>query len=509
MNGLLPELLGEESLGVLLALVLVAALRLGLRAPHDARRRLLRQPLALLATHLAVLAVDHLLPAASPAHRFLRPLALLLVLASIARSAVLLVLDVLLGRRLARPIPRIIRDILQGLAFAGVLLAALDAAGVPPGSLLTTSALLTAVLGLSLQDTLGNVFAGLAIQLQQPFDVGDWIQFDADPKHIGRVIEINWRATKVITLDDVEVVVPNAGLAKAPITNFTKPTPVSRRSAYVAAPYDVPPLEVHRIVLSAISDAPGVVKDPPPSVVTHTFGEYGIEYWVRFYTDQFDQRDRVDGSVRDRIWYALRRAEVEIPYPHRTLDVHQVTEESSARETRRRLDERDQALRCVDIFRVLSDEELRRLAALAQRRLYAPGEVIVRQGDGTTELYIIEQGEVEVTIHRASRVGGAAATVQVARLGAGKFFGEMALVTGDKRQATVRAVTPCQLLGVGREAVQPIMEKAPDLAERISAVLSERQAQLDAGVAAPEERKEREAQVQKDLVNRIKKFFAL
>ena len=502
MNGLLPELLGEESLGVLLALVLVAALRVGLR--RDARR-LLRQPLALLATHLVVLAVDHLLPAASPAHRFVRPLALLLVLASIARSGVLLVLDVVLGRRLARPIPRIIRDILQGLAFTGVLLAALDAAGVPPGSLLTTSALLTAVIGLSLQETLGNVFAGLAIQAQAPFEVGDWIQFDADPKHIGRVVEINWRATKVVTLDDVEVVVPNAGLAKAPIINFTQPTRISRRSVYVFAPYDVPPLEVQRILLSAVADAPGVVRDPPPSIVTHTFGEYGIEYWVRYYPDQFHRRDAVDGAVRDRIWYALRRAEVEIPYPHRTLEVHEVTEESSARETERLLADRDRALHCVDMFRVLPDEELHRLASLAQRRLYAPGEVIVRQGDETSELYIIEEGEVEVRVHRA----GAAATVHLARLGAGKFFGEMALVTGDKRQATVRAVTPCLLLGVGRDAVQPIMEKAPDLAERISAVLSERQAQLDAGAAAPEERKEREARVQKDLVNRIKRFFAL
>jgi small-conductance mechanosensitive channel/CRP-like cAMP-binding protein len=513
MNGLLPEpLAGEEALGVALALALVVALRFGL---PDGGRRLLRQPLVLLAAHLGVVAVDRLLPAGASAHRFLHPLALLLVLGSMARSAVLLVLDVLLGRRRGRPLPRILRDIGQGLVYAGVLFAALDAAGVSPGSLFTTSAVLTAVIGLSLQETLGNLFAGLAIQVQQPFQVGDWIQFDAEPKHIGRVVEINWRATRVITLDEVEVTVPNASLAKAPIRNFTKPTAVSRRSVYVAAPYAVPPLEVQRTILAAIADAPGVVKDPPPSVVTNLFGEYGIEYWVRFYTDQFHRRDGVDGAVRDRIWYALRRADVEIPYPHRTLEVHQVTEESSARETARLLDDRGRALRCVDIFRVLSDEELRRLAELTQRRLYAPGEVIVRQGDDSTELYIIEDGEVTVSVQRVGgqadggHDGGSPASVEVARLGRGKFFGEMALVTGDKRQATVRAATACQLLGVGREAVRPIMEKAPDLAERISAVLSERQAQLDVHAAAPEERHEHDARVQKDLLERIKKFFAL
>jgi small-conductance mechanosensitive channel/CRP-like cAMP-binding protein len=505
MNGLTALLGGDlawaETVGALTALALLVALRLGLRGEA---RRLWRAPFALLAAHLVAFAIDRLVTPPSPAHRILRPVALLLLLTSAARSAVLLVLDVLVGQRLRRPLPRIFREIVQGLVYAGVALFALREAGVEPGSLLTTSALLTAVIGLSLQETLGNVFAGLAIQAQAPFEVGDWIQFDAEPKHIGRVVEINWRATKVITLDEVEVVVPNASLAKAPITNFTKPTAVSRRSAYVNAPYSVPPLSIQRIILEAIADAPGVVAEPEPSVVTNAFGEYGIEYWVRFYTDQFHKRDRVDGGVRDRIWYALRRAGVEIPYPHRTLEVHQVTEETSARETKRLLAERVRALRCVDIFQVLSPDELLRLAELAEHRLYAPGEVIVHQGDETTELYVIEHGEVVVSVQR-----NGAAAVEVARLRAGKFFGEMALVTGDKRQATVRAGAECQLLSVGREAVQRIMEKAPDLAERISAVLAERQAELEVRSAAAEEKKEREARVQKDLVDRIKKFFAL
>src|SRR5262249_36837954 len=159
-----------------------------------------------------------------------------------------------------------------------------------------------------------------------------------------------------------------------------------------------------------------------------------------------------------------------------------ITEETSARETERRLEGRIRALRCVDIFQVLSDDELRRLAELAEHRLYAPDEVVVHQGDETTELYVIEHGEVVVSVQRA----GAPQAALVARLGAGKFFGEMALVTGDRRQATVRAATACQLLSVGREAVQRIMEKAPDLAERISAVLAERQAQLEERSAAAE-----------------------
>jgi len=505
MNGLLTAALGSdvagaEAIGVLVALVLMGAVHLALPA-----RGLIRQPLGLLAAHLVVFGVDRLAPLGPGAQRVLGPLALLLLLTSIARSGVLMVLDVLVGPRLGRPLPRILRDILQGLVYVGIVLVALRAAGVEPTSLLTTSALLTAVIGLSLQETLGNMFAGLAIQVQAPFEVGDWIQFDAEPKHIGRVLEVNWRATKVLTLDEVEVVVPNGALAKVPITNFTKPTPVSRRSVFVAAPYSVPPLEVQRIILAAIGDAPGVVREPAPSVVTNQFGEYGIEYWVRYYTDQFDKRDGVDGGVRDRIWYALRRAEVEIPYPHRTIEIHQVTAESSAAESRRAQSDRDQALRCVDIFRVLSDAERAHLAELAVHRLYAPGEVIVRQGEETSQLYIIEQGEVAVTLQHP----GAPAPVEVARLGAGKFFGEMALVTGDRRQATVRAATACQLLEVGREAVQRIMDQAPDLAERISDVLLQRQAELEQQASARTTEDDGDLRSHQDLVKRIRKFFTM
>jgi small-conductance mechanosensitive channel/CRP-like cAMP-binding protein len=507
MKGFLDALIhhlfeGAEGLGVLAALLLVAALNLAL--PAD-KRRLARTPLLLIAAHLLVFSIDLLVPASASVDRFLGPLAALLLFASLARSLVLLALDVIVARRSAQPFPRIIREIVQGLAYAFALLSALHAAGVEPGSLLTTSALLTAVIGLSLQETLGNMFAGLAIQMQRPFDVGDWIQFDGELRNIGRVVEINWRATKVITLDEVEIIVPNASLAKAPIKNFTKPSAVSRRSIFVNAPYEVPPLEVKRAILEAIGDAPGVVAEPQPSVVTNVFGEYGIEYWVRYYTDQFHRRDAVDSGVRDRVWYALRRARVEIPYPHRTLELHQVTEETSARKDERQISARERALRCVDIFRVLSAEERRGVAQLSAQRLYAPGEVIVRQGDAGSELYVIERGDVLVSVHRAQPKAGE--SVEVARLGAGKFFGEMALVTGDPRQATVRAMTECELLVVGREAMEPLMKAAPDLAERISAVLAERQAELGERAATLEGKGEREAQVKKDLLDRIRKFF--
>ncbi len=188
-----------------------------------------RAPFFALVASLALMLLDAAIPERILGRNFHRFSAQFLLLASIGRSGFIVLADVLWSQRRARPLPKILRDVMQGLVFALVGLLVLRAAGVEPGSLLTTSALLTAVLGLSLQDTLGNLFAGLAIQAQQPFEVGDWIQFDEHPEHIGRVLEINWRATRILTLTQVEITIPNALAAKAPLVNYSRPNHVVRQ----------------------------------------------------------------------------------------------------------------------------------------------------------------------------------------------------------------------------------------------------------------------------------------
>jgi len=405
-----------------------------------------------------------------------------------------------LGRRMRRPVPRIVRDITQSVVWIAILLGALRQAGVDPTSLLTTSALLTAAVALSLQDTLGNVVAGLAIQVQRPFDVGDWIQFDTDKTHIGRVIEINWRATKVVTLDDVEVVVPNATLAKVPIVNFTKPTVVSRRSLYVYVPPDVPPHVVQGAILEALAGSLGVLPEPAPSVVTNAFVDGNVEYWVRLFTDQYHRRDVVDGAARDRIWYGLRRIGVTpASSPNRAVHMQEVTSAARAREEQA-LAERERAVRSVDFLAVLPEEQRRRLAEASVMRLYADGEPIVKQGDQTAEMFVVDSGQVAVVMGDA----------EIARIGQGRFFGEMALMTGEPRNATVRAAGTCRLLVIDAPSVRSVLESAPELAVHVSRVMAERQAATADEVAVASQRlsastEERSSQ----LLVRIRRFFSL
>ena len=153
--------------------------------------------------------------------------------------------------------------------------------GAAAVELFAGSAVLTAVLGFAFRDTPGNVVAGLAIHAEHPFEVDDWIQYELTFAHIGKIIEINWRATKVITLDLAFVIIPNSQLPQAPIRNFTKPGLWSCRSFFVVALYEVPSQKGQSIMLDAVRGSCGVLDNPVPSVVTNDYTERGIEYWVR------------------------------------------------------------------------------------------------------------------------------------------------------------------------------------------------------------------------------------
>jgi CRP-like cAMP-binding protein len=346
--------------------------------------------------------------------------------------------------------------------------------------------------------------SGLALQMQRPFQVGDWIQFDPDPKHIGQVTEVNWRATTVRTSDLVELIIPNGILAKAAISNYSRPSHVARRTVTVHGPYEASPGRVHAAILGALAGTPGVLDDPPPWVQTRSFGESGVEYAVYFFSDDFASRDRVDGAVRDRLWYALQRGDVHIPFPQRTVHMHAVSDETRGRTLERELERRDQVLRCVDFLTVLPAEAHRVLAAAAAVRLYAEGEIIVAQGDTSGELFIIDRGEVLVELARDGMPGR-----EVARLGPGKFFGEMGLMTGEQRKATVRARTECELLVVSHAAFHATLASNADVIEKISDLLLERQAELEAVASSRDTLIEPRQDRSKRLISQIKSFFKL
>ena len=506
----LPEFVREdvrsgEAIAVLIATLLIALLWLILPGKH---KRLVRQPVIFLVVHLvAHILRKSLFTGDSNVAHVLVVIAVLSILASIGRSSVSLVLDVGFGRRMSRPTPKIIRDLVLGIVYFFVALASLRAAGIEPGSILTTSALLTAVIGLSLQETLGNLFAGLALQVQSPFEVGDWIQFGDNAKPtVGKVLEVNWRATRVVTLDEVEVIVPNGQLGKTAITNYSKPSPQIRRNIYVCVAGSTPPRKAQRVIADAIKGSWGVLDDPPPSVVTSDFTDAGIQLWVRFWTDQFHKWGIVEGEVRDRIWYALAREDIAMTPPQRMIFMHEVNDEQREKARVAKTAQNLTALRTVDFLAALPATELEKLSRSAEAHLYAEGEVIVRKGDTADDMYIVRNGKVSVMMTNGT---GNNQKREVAALGPGKFFGEMALMTGEPRTADVVAKTDAELLVITHGAFQATLAAHPELAETVSRVIAERQAKLTEASKTAGKSDEAIEERTSQLLGKIKSFFSI
>jgi small-conductance mechanosensitive channel len=480
---------------LIIALILLILLRILLPETERARIRL---PLLFFIGNVVIVVFRSLVAIPDGFDRPLGAVALVLILASIGRASFLLLVDYLIGRRLARPLPKIFRDIIQVLVYLGVAFLTLPYFGVEPGSLLTTSALITAVIGLSLQETLGNLFAGLAIQAQRPFEVGDWIRFDLDESLTGRVTEINWRATKVMTDAQVEVIVPNGPLAKAPISNYTQPTRVSRREVSVQAEYEAAPHQVMRALLDAVHATPDVLNTPAPDVVLHQYDDSGLEYRLRYYIRDFARRVAIDSAVRVRIWYAFQRANLTIPFPIRDVRSRDVATERT-REAEDTQSARQRALQGIDFLAGLPEDVMAQLVGRTRVALYSDGETVIRQGDAGDELFIVNEGEVAILVGKT----------EVARLGSGKFFGEMSLLTGEKRTATVTSCGPARLFVIGSADMKELLEQDPTLAEHLAEVLARRKAQLEEQKTGTPPSKRKEQAESSVLLSRIRSFFSL
>ncbi len=344
--------------------------------------------------------------------------------------------------------------------------------------LLTTTAVGAVVVGLALQDTLGNLFAGLAIQVEKPFKVGHWVNVAGDD---GLVSEITWRATKIRTKAGNLVVVPNSMLARDRITNYSEPTDEVRLEVEVGAEYAAPPNRVKRVILNALAGEPLLSASHPPTVLLGDFSSSSITYRVRVWTRHFAVDDQVRDRVRSLIYYAFRRADITIPFPIRVLMRGPAGAGADERTVADVLDR-------VDVFEPLDPDQRAELAQSARRVAFDRGEAIVRQGEAGASLFVVLAGEAVVTV--ATPHGAR----EVRRLVPGMVFGEMSLLTGEPRTATVTAAADdCEAVEITADAFRRTILAHPAALERLAGAVAARSAELSAvrdadgpAAAAPE-----------------------
>jgi len=363
------------------------------------------------------------------------------------------------------------------------------------GALFTTSAIFGVIIGLALQDTLGNFFAGISLHADRPFQVGDVIVLGAQ-QLTGVVEGITWRAVKIRTFQNHIVLVSNSSTAKESIEVCPRDN-LNARLVFFNTLYTDSPAKTIHIVREAIREAENVSVKITPIVRIRNLGDNGIDYEVKYWLEDYAKYNDTDALIRQLIWYALRRAHITFAFPTRTLHVERRGPTPLATGPQKEVIER---LSAVDIFAPLSNEETEKLAGGAVRHVFAQGELVIRAGDQGASMFVVHSGRVQVQISD----GGKQRPVAV--LNEGAFFGEMALFTGEPRTANVVALEETEVLEIGHDAMKHLFETNPDLAESISWTIAERRAGLEAS-------SQQAAAVAKaesaGLLNSIKRFFGL
>jgi small-conductance mechanosensitive channel/CRP-like cAMP-binding protein len=404
--------------------------------------------------------------------------------------------------------PRILEDIVVFITYLGWGFVRLHYAGLDLSGIIATSAVITAVIAFSMQDTLGNILGGLALQLDSSIEVGDWIKVE---DVVGKVVDIRWRHTAIETRNWETVVMPNSLLMKTKFSVLGRhgEDPVQwRRWIWFNVGYQTSPAHVIEIVQHALHDADirNVAKQPQPNCVLmefdQSYGRYAVRYWL---TDLMVD-DPTDSEVRDHIYAALQRAGIRLALPEHNVHMTKESEKHEQARQMRRIQQRMDALRKVELFNSFTEEEL---LDIAQRLKYAPfasGDVITRQGAVAHWLYMLTEGEAEVYLETPGQERRKLSTLHP-----GNFFGEMGLMTGAPRTATVVAATDVECYLLDKASFETVLSKRPELAEEISKTLVSRRFGLDSlqqNVDA-DTRAQQMAQQHEDILAKIRHFFGL
>lgn len=368
--------------------------------------------------------------------------------------------------RSGAPVPRLLIDLVAGVIW--VMTAIIVAAHVfdlPMTGIATTSSVAIAITGFAARDMIASLFSGIAINFEHPYRIGDWIE--VEPEVVGKVLEISWLTTRTVTRDGIGVIVPNARLATAPFRNYNHPKASWRDSVTIMLDPLVPAERVERILLAAMNAIPDVTALPnPPDVKILSIDERGVSWLARFWVADYAAMPDIRYAVQKSLLKHLHHAGITLAYPKQDLFVSTMPERLLGQRDRLKL-----ILKRSDMFVDLTDGELEHLAQQAQPSLCKSGDAIVRQGEPGASLFVVVEGLLRVSM--STKDGDR----RIDDLTPGAVFGEFSLLTGEPRSATVVPRGDALVFEIDKSVIAPILKERADLAERLSHILADRQAQ--------------------------------
>ena len=360
------------------------------------------------------------------------------------------------------------------------------------------STVVVGIVGFAMQDLLGNIIAGVALEIGKPFKPGDWLKMDG---HHAEVIEVNWRSTRLRTNDDIYLDIPNKSIVGSTIMNLTHPTNLHALRMSVGFEYSTPPNFVKDVISRAVAAVPGVLAQPPTKVFLKDFGDSAVIYEIKFWLDDESRYNQIVDGIRTNVWYAAQRHRLNIPFPIRTLQidrpkVHRQEEHAALRAT----------VRKHPFLQMLDEAQVDKLLADARLLRFGRGEKVIQQGAAGDSMFILLRGEADVLL-----VAGNQST-RVATLHDGDYCGEMSLLTGEPRSATVVARTDCEMWEIAKPVIAEFLEQNSSLVQKLGELLAQRRMETEgilASTAGKEQITSKKEEYTAGFLRKLSSFFEL
>ncbi len=308
--------------------------------------------------------------------------------------------------------------------------------------LLVTSTVVSAVIGLALQSTLSNLFSGFSLQVESPFSIDDWVNLGG---HEGKVVSQNWRSVTLLTRENHRVSITNGFVAEDKIVNFSRPTRRQINNFYITLDYTHPPNKVKKVLEDVLNEIEEVELDSTLGAFVVDYMDSGIKYCMRYWLYDYAEILQLRDVVLTRVWYALSREGIKIPYPISEIQMHTIPGPGGEKNTI----DNPYVIKFLSKLEWLDDmqnENIEKLAHESKLRLYAKDDLIVGQGNEGNSMFIVIKGSANVLVRADNNI-----EIEVAKKMPGEFFGEMSLLTGEPRTASVRANEDCSVLVIEKE----------------------------------------------------------
>src|SRR5213083_2262464 len=399
-------------------------------------------------------------------------------------------------------IPHFLREVIGGIIFLIALLFVLSSgyhAEAQLRGLLAVSGVIAIVVGFAGQNLFAGIIGGISSQINRPYTVGDWLQVG---ERFAEVMEINWRSTRLRTNDGIYLDIPNNEIVRQTIVNLHYPTQVHAMRIRVGIDYKAPPNRVKDALMRATRNAELVLRDPPPKIFLVDFADHAVIYEIKFYMGNHAAINEVNDAIRTNVWYELKRQQITIPFPIRTLHLERRPRDLGTEDQ----EQAREILRAEPLFQCLADEQLDALLQHSRLNHFGRGERVIVEGAEGDSMFVLLRGSATVSVAK----NGAA--LDVGKLHSGDCFGEMSLLTGERRTATVRAAADCYVLEISKPVMGEVIRQSPECLNQLSELLAKRKMETegiieDAHLAQDEAAKQREYSA--TFLRRLRTFFEL